>query len=143
MVRFFAAGNPALPGDSLAIQLAEHLPEFSFKQLDDPLSLLEIQEPVVLLDVAAGISEVGWIHATDAERLKRERAMVSLHDFDLQFVLQMGTSLGQLPDIWILAVPMGLALEKALPKVKTALKSIPSPLQGSGTRKTSKGHKSG
>ncbi len=143
MVRFFAAGNPSLPDDSLALQLAELLPEFSFEQLDDPLSLLELQEPAVILDVAVGISEVGWIHATDAERLKRERAMVSLHDFDLQFVLQMGSSLGELPDIWILAVPMGLTLEKALPKVKTALESIPSPLQGSGMRKKSTGHKSG
>ncbi len=140
MVRFFAAGNPALPDDSLAIRLAGLIDTVEFEPLQDPLTLLEIDEPVVILDVATGITEPQWIHASDSERLARGRRMVSLHDFDLQFVLHMGASLGELPDIWILAVPLGLALEEALPKVKAALSVLPTSPQGSGRRTRSTGH---
>lgn len=122
MVRFFAAGNPALPDDSLAIRLAALLPEFSFEPLDDPLILLELKEPAVILDAATGISEVRWIDAGDSASLSRERQMVSLHDFDLQAVLSFGNALGQLPRIRILAVPMALTPEQALPDVRKALR---------------------
>ncbi len=143
MVRFFAAGNPALPDDSLAIKLAELIDDIEFEPLDDPLTLLEISEPTVILDVAKGVKEPTWIHASESKRLERARRMVSLHDFDLQFVLNMGSALGELPDIWILAVPLGDSIEDVLPKVKSALNSRPSSLQGNGTRTRSTGHTSG
>ena len=134
MTRFFAAGNPAIPRDSLAIRLAGLIDEPEFEPLLDPLELLQIDEPVVILDVAKGISETQWIHASESRRLQRQRSMMSLHDFDLQFVLNMGRALGELPDIWILAVPMEGSLEELLPVVEKAIASRPSPLRGSGTR---------
>ena len=144
MVRFFAAGNPAIEEDSLALRLAEYLEDF--EHLVNPLHLLEITEPAVILDVAKGIDEVQWIHANESEQLQRDRRMTSLHDFDLQFVLNMGSALEELPDIWILAVPIEFSLQEALPEVKAALRSPPtkptSP-RGSGKRKRSKGRKRG
>ena len=123
MVRYFAAGNPAVEEDSLALTLAESLTEFKFETLYDPLLLLELKEPVVILDVATGVRGVRWLDARDSASLERDRKMVSLHDFDLQFVLLFGNALDDLPPIRILAVEMGLTPEQALPLVREALKS--------------------
>lgn len=145
MAKLFVAGNPSLPDDSLAIRIAKELEKelkTDFELLEEPLKLLEIREPVIILDIAKGISEPLWIHASD-KKLMCERKMTTLHDFDLQFVLNMGSRLNEIPDIWVLAIPADSSFREIIPKVRDALRASPIPLPGSGWRRRSRGHRRG
>ena len=138
MTRILVAGNPALEEDALAGKVAKRL-RLRCELLDDPLSILHMEGPLVILDVAKGLQKVQWLQP---EQLAKRR-MVSLHDFDVQFALTLGGALEKLPELWILAIPIGMELDAAAREVRKALRASPIPLPGSGSRRRSMDRRSG
>ncbi|MBL7160820.1 MAG: hypothetical protein ISS93_03155 [Candidatus Aenigmarchaeota archaeon] len=115
-------GNPYLKGDSLGALLAKSLKVNGWETVEcrSPEELLEYnEEEFVILDAALGIEEP--ILLEDPEAL-RERGVVSLHDFDLNFFLKLQKGLGR--RIRVIAIPADWREEKARKAVEGMLKKI-------------------
>ncbi len=118
-----ACGNPLIPGDALAFEIADRLQEegFAVRRITDPLQLLSYDLATsVLLDVAYGIDEPVLLQDVDRLRLSR---MVSLHDFDVAYFLKLLRELGALHKLRIIAVPPSWRPEDALPAVRELARS--------------------
>src|SRR3989344_9122659 len=82
----YVFGNEYLEQDSLAHKVAEHL-DYPVRHCDTPYVLLEMPDrDMLILDVVKGIAAPMIIR--NADQLKT-RNMMSLHDFDLGFVLSL------------------------------------------------------
>jgi Ni,Fe-hydrogenase maturation factor len=117
-------GNELIPSDRLAIDVVKNLEEemketefFHCKSPED-LTKFESVKNLFLLDVSPNVSNVQLI--TDLNLLK-ERKMLSLHDFDLNFFFQMMLKLGKIKSIKIILIPRNGNIEEITKKVKNIL----------------------
>ena len=104
--KIYCFGNPLVPEDSLALQISGEfkLDGWKFIKCRSPEELFnEDQEEMIILDVAKGIDEIKVLK--DLSKLKSSK-LLSLHDFDLSYFLQLLEKLGQLPKLKIIALPM-------------------------------------
>ncbi|MFH1400289.1 MAG: hypothetical protein ABIH41_02110, partial [Nanoarchaeota archaeon] len=105
-----------LAGDSMARNVAKHLEGVELVHCRSPDLLLEEDGKFVILDVVKGIKEPMVLQ--DIEKLKTTK-MVSLHDFDVAYVLKLLKEMGRLQDIRIIGVPDKGDPEKIAKKVRS------------------------
>lgn len=106
MKTIYCFGNPKLPTDSLALELAQELeiPGVEFIACLSPEELCEHNaKELWIMDVARGINKVTLL--SDISKLKTAK-LVSLHDFDLAYFLKLMEKMGELPEVKIIALPM-------------------------------------
>ena len=115
--KIYVFGNPIVPEDSLAVDIAREL-EKELKDIEfvyiDPNEEIH-EKDVVILDVARGIKEVSLIK--DLDQLETGKK-VSLHDFDIAFSLKLMKKIGLVENITIIAIPMNYNLKKACEETK-------------------------
>lgn len=106
-------GNPHIKGDSMSVQLAKELkvPNFEFIISIFPDEILNYKnvDELYLMDVVKGIDKVMLI--TEMDKIKFNQT-ISLHDFDLGFVLKLMKATGKLKTIKIIGLPMGVGKEE-------------------------------
>jgi Ni,Fe-hydrogenase maturation factor len=95
-------GNEFLEDDCLAGDVAKHI-DATIVHCTSPDDILLVEGNIVILDVAKGINEPVLI--TDVRQLKT-RNMISLHDFDVGFFLNLLEELGEKKSITIIGIPM-------------------------------------
>lgn len=105
--RIYCFGNPAIPSDTLALELADELniTGYEFVKCASPEEIFEEvpPNPLIILDVAKGIKKVEVF--SDLSKLS-ERNLLSLHDFDLSYFLKLMEKMRKLKKVMIIAVPM-------------------------------------
>ena len=116
-------GNPALPDDAVAVELARTLdmPGVTFVPSASPEEMIEyLEDDLYLMDVAQGVSEVTLI--TDPDTFLPP-PRVSAHDLDPAFFLRLVQRLYGVA-VPVIALPMGVDRElvkEQLVKLLTAL----------------------
>lgn len=100
--KVYVFGNEHLPEDRLALEVASLLGEFEVRHCRSPDDLLDAEGDILILDVVKGIRNPMVIESIS--QLKT-RNMVSLHDFDVGYVLTLMNSLGISKKIKILGIP--------------------------------------
>lgn len=102
MRRVYVFGNEYLKEDALALKVADHLEGVEIVHCTTPDSLLEAKdEELVILDVVKGLDEPALI---DPNQIQTDR-MMSLHDFDLGQVIELGRAMGIIKRLRIIGVP--------------------------------------
>ena len=97
----YVFGNEYLAEDSLAASVSKHL-DCHIVRCRSPEELMEADDdPITILDVAKGATEPSIIKL---EQLKT-RSLMSMHDFDLSFFLNLMKELGQEKHIRIIGIP--------------------------------------
>ncbi len=105
--RVYAFGNEHLPFDRMAVDVASRLKGVDVVKCTSPDDLLEpmLDESVgqiTIIDVVKGIRQPTII--TDAKKLK-VNGLVSLHDFDVGYFLNLAGEVGLGKKIKIIGVP--------------------------------------
>lgn len=108
MKKLFVFGNEYLENDKYAHQVINHLENIEITKCRSPEDLLEEEGNILILDVVKNLEEPVLIE--DLSVLK-DRKMISLHDFDLNFFLKLLKEIGLEKDIKIIGIP-----EKGNPK---------------------------
>jgi Ni,Fe-hydrogenase maturation factor len=100
----YVFGNEYLKSDSFAKEMAEELKEKAkITFCTTPELLLDAEEEeIIILDVIKNVKETTVI--TDAAQLKINK-LVSMHDFDVAYFLELMKQLGMLKKIKIIGVP--------------------------------------
>lgn len=98
--KIFVFGNEFISEDSFAVEIAKSL-GVVFVHCRSPDELLG-ESDIVILDVVKGISDV--VEITDVSKLKVNK-LVSAHDFDLGYYLNLMKEMGQLKRVVIIGVP--------------------------------------
>ena len=112
-------GNEYLEEDSFAWKVAGELKGMNFVPCRSPDDLLDVEDDqITILDVVKGTDDVVII--TDAALLKT-RNMVSLHDFDLGFFLNLMRELGMDKKLKIIGVPTKGDVAAIAKKVKACI----------------------
>ncbi|OIO65381.1 hypothetical protein COY28_00660 [Candidatus Woesearchaeota archaeon CG_4_10_14_0_2_um_filter_57_5] len=117
----YVFGNEYLAMDSFAHDIAALLRDSaSFVHLASPDGLLDAPEgTLTILDVVAGINEPLLI--TDIAQLKA-RNIMTMHDFDVGYFLNLLAALGMAKDIRIIGIPQhgdaAAIAEKVRPWIK-------------------------
>ncbi|MCA9478472.1 MAG: hypothetical protein KC535_04975 [Nanoarchaeota archaeon] len=116
----FCFGNELVKEDSLAPELADELEieGYKFVKLTRPEQLLEEKGHLFLLDVVKGITKVQKLSIEDL----KEKQINTLHDFDLQFFLQLMKKIGTLKEVTILGLPMDAEKEAVKEELKGVLR---------------------
>ncbi len=122
MRKIYCFGNEFVDGDSLAKKLADRLSVegFEFIKCDSPDILMDNKD-ILIMDVVRGINRPIMIE--DINQLK-DKKIVSLHDFDLSFFLQLLQQIGQLGKIKIIGIPPEGDEEEIIKEVKNILRRI-------------------
>jgi len=103
MSKLYVFGNQYLKEDSFAIDVAKELKrEIEVVFCDSPEALFDSEEEIVILDVVKGIEEP--IIINDLSLLKT-RKMLSLHDFDLAFFLNLLKEMDHNKKFKIIGIP--------------------------------------
>jgi len=103
MKKLYVFGNQYLKEDSFAVDIANELKkEVEVVFCDSPEALFDSEDEIVILDVVKGISEPLIIN--DLSSLKT-RKMLSLHDFDLAFFLNLLKEMDSNKKFKIIGVP--------------------------------------
>ncbi|MDO8480857.1 MAG: hypothetical protein Q7S65_03495 [Nanoarchaeota archaeon] len=120
--KVYVFGNEHLEEDSLAKKTAVLLKpltgEVVFCRSAD--ELLDAESPLVILDVVKGLKEVRLI---PPKKIK-SRSLVSLHDFDVGYVLKLMAEMGQEKDIKIIGIPEEGEPQKIAKEVEACLKNL-------------------
>lgn len=98
----YVFGNEHVGNDGFAQTIAKEMKGFDVQHCRSPDDLLDAQGDILILDVVKGIQEP--IVIEDISQLKT-RKMVSLHDFDVGFFLNLMNGMGIGKKIKILGVP--------------------------------------
>ncbi len=100
----YVFGNEYLESDSFAKEMAEELKEKArITSCTTPDLLLDAEEEeIIILDVIKNVKETTVI--TDAAQLKINK-LVSMHDFDLAYFLELMKQLGMAKKIKIIGIP--------------------------------------
>lgn len=132
----FCFGNEIVKMDSLAKELADEMSVegYKFIKLSRPEQLLEARDSeaigaaesddsagtghLYLLDVVKGIDKVTLLEIDDL----KERKINTLHDFDLQFFLQLMKSVGVIKEVTIIGLPINGEKEKIKKELENLLK---------------------
>lgn len=120
----YVFGNPLIDGDSLALDVAKkvELEDVKFIPCITPdEALLADDDPLVILDVAAGIDEVSITEDVSRMRL---RSSNTAHDLDLATMLKLEEAAGRKRRVVLVAVPQTGNLGKLAKEVKQALIQI-------------------
>ncbi|MFH1409915.1 MAG: hypothetical protein ABIH34_08460 [Nanoarchaeota archaeon] len=103
MKTLYVFGNEHLDQDNMAHHVAKHLEGVSIMHCFSPEALFDAKgDELLLLDVVKDIDKPMII--TDPTVLKTKNLM-SLHDFDLGYFLQMMEALGEGKKVKIIGVP--------------------------------------
>ncbi len=105
MKNLYVFGNPYLEQDRFAIEVARQLSDkVRLVFCRNPDELLQAQDDeILIIDVVKNIKEPVCI--TDPAQLKTQ-SMVSLHDFDLGFFLNLLDRMGIHKQVRIIGIPM-------------------------------------
>lgn len=104
MKTLYVFGNEFLRDDCFAGIVSENLKDkFSIEHCRSPDDLLEAKGNIVILDVVKNTKEP--ILIDDVSKIKT-RSLVSLHDFDLGFFLNLMEGMGINKKIKIIGIPM-------------------------------------
>jgi Ni,Fe-hydrogenase maturation factor len=100
----YVFGNEYLESDSFAKEMAEELKEKArITCCTSPDLLLDAEEEeIIILDVIKNVKKTTVI--TDAAQLKINK-LVSMHDFDLAYFLELMKQLGMAKKIKIIGIP--------------------------------------
>jgi len=100
----YVFGNEYLESDSFAKEMAEELKEKArITCCTTPDLLLDAEEEeIIILDVIKNVKETTVI--TDAAQLKINK-LVSMHDFDLAYFLELMKQMGMAKKIKIIGIP--------------------------------------
>lgn len=101
VMKLFVFGNEYLEDDSMARRVAVHLNNVELVHCRSPEQLFG-EENINILDVVKGVDKP--IIITNISQLKT-RNILSLHDFDLGFFLNLLKEMGQEPKIKIFGLP--------------------------------------
>ncbi|MGM5488586.1 MAG: hypothetical protein ACQESG_06565 [Nanobdellota archaeon] len=105
-------GNEFIEDDKLCLELADELdmPGITFTKcsIDHFLDAAQTEKKLVILDVA----DVDTIKRIKDPAYLKERNIVTNHDLDLSFYIQLLHELGKLPELEIIAVPKDIAKGK-------------------------------
>ena len=120
-MRVYCFGNEFVKEDSLAKKIISNINinGIEFKKCN---SVEDIDEKdfkrLFIIDVVENINEV--IAINDIDRLK-DRNIISLHDFDLQFFLKLLRSMDKIKKITIIGLPQKGNLSKIREKIRNML----------------------
>lgn len=122
MRELYVFGNEYLAQDSMARRVAAHLHDVDIRHCRSPDDLLDAGDTITILDVAQDTDRVRTL--TDVSALKT-RNLVSLHDFDLAYFLNLLEAIGNHKNILIIAVPatgeperLARDVERCMPRPK-------------------------
>ncbi|MFH1916216.1 MAG: hypothetical protein ABIJ21_03050 [Nanoarchaeota archaeon] len=101
-VTLYVFGNEYLAEDSLAALVARQFKDVQLVYCKSPDDLLDAGDEMAIIDVVKGISDP--ILITDVDQLKT-RNLMSLHDFDLGFFLNLLKGMGMEKKIKIIGIP--------------------------------------
>ena len=102
MKSLYVFGNEYLEEDKLAREVADRLDNVKVVHCKSPEDLLEAGEEVMILDVVKGTDRI--VIVTDPAKIKTNK-LVSLHDLDLGFFLNLLKELGMGKKIKIIGIP--------------------------------------
>ncbi len=103
MKRLYVFGNEYLAQDSLARVVAQELKGVEVIHCRSPDEVLdEESDEIVMLDVVKGIDKT--IVIADPEQIKTRR-LLSMHDFDVGFFLNLMSALGLEKTIKVIGIP--------------------------------------
>ncbi len=110
MMKVYVFGNPDLPEDAVAFEVAANLtpvyPKIEFINIKPNQDLpFSNREDVIILDVVLGISEPTLISDKNIDNLVLSGG-TTVHDFDLGFQLKYLKKLGKLGTATIIGLPM-------------------------------------
>jgi hypothetical protein len=109
--KIYVFGNEYLENDNFAGKVAGQLHDVELVYCRSPDELLEAEGDITILDVVKNIKEPMMI--SDVSRLKVNN-MMSLHDFDLGYFLNLMRELDMNKNIKIIGIPMnGIARDVA------------------------------
>jgi Ni,Fe-hydrogenase maturation factor len=121
--RIYCFGNPLIAYDNLALKLAKEIKikgvEFVICRSPEELWGQNAQK-LVIMDVAKGINQVRVF--ADISKIQSGK-LLSLHDFDLGYFLKLMAKMGELPEVKIIALPMGGEFDQIKKEVVFLLKS--------------------
>lgn len=101
--KLYVFGNEYLEGDKLSREVSEYLGDCKIVHCRSPDELLEAEEDeIFILDVVKNIKEPVIID--DVNKIKTSK-MVSLHDFDVGFFLNLIKEMGIDKKIKIIGIP--------------------------------------
>ena len=103
-MKIYCFGNEYVEGDGTAKAITKDIsiPYVEFVPADSPDAIMDEEGTIYILDVVKDADDVMVIR--DLERL-RERRLMSLHDFDLQFFLKLMKNIGKIDDVCIFGIP--------------------------------------
>jgi len=136
-MKILVFGNILFEKDNLALKLISKLqrsfPKIEFKEFDPTENLeKEIENKCLnILDVAEGISKVKVLNFNDIGKLEIIKSC-SMHDFDLAYNLKLLKKIKKLKNVKIIAVPIGMDIEKAFNQTQLILrKCVAQDMHGS------------
>ena len=120
-MKIYYFGNDLVAEDSLAVRVGKAitLENVDFIHCDDPLQLLDEQE-ITLLDVAEGIDTLQIIEGI--EQLEQYH-LLSVHDLDLGFFLELFKRLGKKQHITLYLLPQNYPYEQAVTELLANLQN--------------------
>ncbi|MBU0666280.1 MAG: hypothetical protein ABIC91_01920 [Nanoarchaeota archaeon] len=112
-------GNPFIPIDSLAIEIGKELKlkGFEFVICVSPQEIIQHTNFSFILDVCENIKKVSLIGIKDL----KANTLFTLHDFDLNFFLQLMKSIGRIDEVKIIAIPINYDKQKAKEEIAKIL----------------------
>lgn len=126
-MRIYVVGNILVEGDSLPLKLLPKLRE-CFQQINfikiDPNENFtpSVNEPLYIIDTVVGIKDITIFASLDVFTKHR---VVSSHDYDLLFHLNLLKKLNKLPEeLYIIGIPAGFSKDSALPVVARLINEI-------------------
>lgn len=120
MKKIYVFGNEHLEDDRLPEDIGRFLSQkFKVAHCRSPDELLEAEEDeILILDVVKGIKEP--IIINDIRQIKTNK-MISLHDFDLGFFLNLMKEMGINKKIKIIGVPAKGSIEEIAKKAEACI----------------------
>ena len=108
-MKVYVFGNKDVPGDAMAIEIAEGLEgavdgvSFVFVGPNEDVPFVD-EERVVILDVVREMREVALISGDDIDRFDPP-PRTTVHDFDLAFQLKYLKKIGRLGEVHVVGIP--------------------------------------
>jgi hypothetical protein len=116
-MKIYLVGNLLLKEDSLPLQLKDYLidkfPQFEFIEADPNENFIP-EDDALIIDTVVGVDKIKLFDSLDEFTSHR---LISPHDYDLGFHLQLLFKLKKIKHVKILGIPSGYPLAEAKLKV--------------------------